>query len=234
MKRISYLLLLLLHILLLTGCQGINNETNSIDSGNEKLDEYANVVESESNSKENSEQEQYSQETESQEYTNTSEADVTQEERKLLERINENKIDEQSFEIVLNNWGKVMFVSCMPDFDEDIDPLTDISFYLTDNKKVIYQFPHVAQDNVRESGLCEGVSFVFFEDINEDSRDDIVIGVLYISGAGPQGMIPYTEIRIYEDEVDTFIYNKELSEEINVNLPQDVTAEDVKKLYLIK
>lgn len=234
MKRISYLLLLLLHILLLTGCQGINNETNSIDSGNEKLDEYANVVESESNSKENSEQEQYSQETESQEYTNTSEADVTQEERKLLERINENKIDEQSFEIVLNNWGKVMFVSCMPDFDEDIDPLTDISFYLTDNKKVIYQFPDVAQDNVRESGLCEGVSFVFFEDINEDSRDDIVIGVLYISGAGPQGMIPYTEIRIYEDEVDTFIYNKELSEEINVNLPQDVTAEDVKKLYLIK
>lgn len=204
MKRISYLLLLLLHILLLTGCQRINNET------------------------------QYSQETESQEYTNTSEADVTQEERQLLERINENKIDEQSFEIVLNNWGKVMFVSCMPDFDEDIDPLTDISFYLTDNKKVIYQFPDVAQDNVRESGLCEGVSFVFFEDINEDSRDDIVIGVLYISGAGPQGMIPYTEIRIYEDEVDTFIYNKELSEEINVNLPQDVTAEDVKKLYLIK
>lgn len=202
MKRISYLLLLLLHILLLTGCQRINNET------------------------------QYSQETESQEYTNTSEADVTQEERQLLERINENKIDEQSFEIVLNNWGKVMFVSCMPDFDEDIDPLTDISFYLTDNKKVIYQFPDVAQDNVRESGLCEGVSFVFFEDINEDSRDDIVIGVLYISGAGPQGMIPYTEIRIYEDEVDTFIYNKELSEEINVNLPQDVTAEDVKKIIL--
>lgn len=47
-------------------------------------------------------------------------------------------------------------------------------------------------------------------------------------------MIPCTEIRIYEDEVDTFIYNKELSEEIHVNLPQDVTAEDVKKLYLIK
>ena len=45
MKRISYLLLfLLLHILLLTGCQGINNETNSSDSGNEKLDEYANGV----------------------------------------------------------------------------------------------------------------------------------------------------------------------------------------------
>jgi hypothetical protein len=120
----------------------------------------------------------------------------------------------------------------MPNSDEDIDPLTDVSFYLTDDKNVLYQFPYVAQDNVRESGLCEGVSFVFFEDINEDGRDDIVIGCLYVSGAGPQGMIPYTEIRIYEDKVDKFIYDKELSDKINGNLPQDATADDVKKLIL--
>jgi hypothetical protein len=120
----------------------------------------------------------------------------------------------------------------MPNFEEDIDPLTDISFYLTDDKNVLYQFPYVAQDNVRESGLCEGVSFVFFEDVNKDGRDDIVIGVLYVSGAGAQGMIPYTEIRIYEDYVNEFIYDKELSEKINENLPQDVTAGDVKKLIL--
>ncbi len=207
MKRMSsFPLFLGLCMFLLTGCQGVDNEGSAIDSGEERSSEYANVVDSEEG--------------------------VTQEEMKLLEKINKNKIDEQSFEIVLNDWGKVTFVSCMPDFDEDIDPLTDISFYLIDDKKVLYQFPDVAQDNVRESGLCEGVSFVFFEDINEDSRDDIVIGALYISGAGPQGMIPYTEIRIYEDAVDAFIYNKELSEEINTNLPQDVTAEDVKELIL--
>jgi hypothetical protein len=249
----------MLHIFLLTGCQKSDNETINIDLGEnksdsetitidlgeeksdndttiidsrEKLDEYVNVLESEINSKENDIREQYSQETESQEHTNTSEDVVTQEDMNLLDKINKNKIEEQSFSVVLNDWGKVMFVSCMPDFDDDIDPLTDVSFYLTDDKNVLYKFPYVSQDNVRESGLCEGVSFVFFEDINEDDRDDIVIGCSYVSGAGPQGMIPYTEIRIYEDDVNKFIYNKELSEKINGSLPQDVTAENVKKLIL--
>ena len=101
--------------------------------------------------------------------------------------IDRSRIDDQSFEVVLNEWGKVTFVSCMPDFyDENLDPLTDASFYLLKNEKVLYQFPYVSDNNIRETGLCEGVSFVFFEDINEDNKDEIVIGVLFVSGAGPQ------------------------------------------------
>jgi len=149
----------------------------------------------------------------------------------FMEVIDRSRIDDQSFEVVLNEWGNVTFVSCMPDFyDENLDPLTDASFYLLKNGKVFYQFPYVSDNNIRETGLCEGVSFVFFEDINEDNKDEIVIGVLYVSGAGPQGMIPYTEIRIYEDGGNEFVYNGNLSDEINEKLAGEVTAEYVKTL----
>ena len=149
----------------------------------------------------------------------------------FMEVIDRSRIDDQSFEVVLNEWGKVTFVSCMPDFyDENLDPLTDASFYLLKNEKVLYQFPYVSDNNIRETGLCEGVSLVFFEDINEDNKDEIVIGVLYVSGAGPQGMIPYTEIRIYEDGGNEFVYNENLSDEINEKLTDEVTAKYVKTL----
>ena len=81
----------------------------------------------------------------------------------LMEVIDRSRIDDQSFEVVLNDWGKVTFVSCMPDFyDENADPLTDASFYLVKDEKVLCRFPYVSDHNVRETGLCEGVSFVFF------------------------------------------------------------------------
>ena len=74
----------------------------------------------------------------------------------FMEVIDRSKIDDQSFEVVLNEWGKVTFVSCMPDFfDENLDPLTDASFYLLENEKVLYQFPYVSDNNIRETGLCE-------------------------------------------------------------------------------
>ncbi len=75
----------------------------------------------------------------------------------FMEVIDRSRIDDQSFEVVLNEWGKVTFVSCMPDFyDENLDPLTDASFYLLKNEKVLYQFPYVSDNNIRETGLCEG------------------------------------------------------------------------------
>lgn len=147
----------------------------------------------------------------------------------LTESIYRNMVSEQSFDLSLNDWGSVTFVSCMPDPDADADPLTDASFYLIRDGELLYRFPYVAENNVREAGLCENISFVFFADSNEDLRDDVIIGVQYISGAGPQGMIPYTEVRIYEDSGNSsFVYNETLSHEINTNLPAEATAEYVK------
>lgn len=147
----------------------------------------------------------------------------------LTESIYRNMVSEQSFDLSLNDWGSVTFVSCMPDPDADADPLTDASFYLIRDGELLYRFPYVAENNVREAGLCENISFVFFADSNEDLRDDVIIGVQYVSGAGPQGMIPYTEVRIYEDSGNSsFVYNGTLSHEINTNLPAEATAEYVK------
>lgn len=147
----------------------------------------------------------------------------------LTESIYRNMVSDQSFDLSLNDWGSVTFVSCMPDPDADAVPLTDASFYLIRDGELLYRFPYVAENNVREAGLCENISFVFFADSNEDLRDDAIIGVQYISGAGPQGMIPYTEVRIYEDSGNSsFVYNGTLSHEINTNLPAEATAEYVK------
>lgn len=162
---------------------------------------------------------------------NVSDNETELDDSELMEVINRNRIAEQSFEVSLNDWGNVTFVSCMPDAsDRALDPLTDISFFLLSDDHILYRFPGVSNNNVRATGLCEGVSFVYFEDINGDNKRDIVIGVLYVSGAGPQGMIPYTEIRIYEDNGNEFVINKDLCDEVNENLGAEVTAEDVKTL----
>ena len=162
---------------------------------------------------------------------NMSDNETELDDSELMEVINRNRIAEQSFEVSLNDWGNVTFVSCMPDAsDRALDPLTDISFFLLSDDHILYRFPGVSNNNVRATGLCEGVSFVYFEDINGDNKRDIVIGVLYVSGAGPQGMIPYTEIRIYEDNGNEFVINKDLCDEVNENLGAEVTAENVKTL----
>lgn len=149
----------------------------------------------------------------------------------IIASIYRNMVSEQSFDLSLNDWGSVTFVSCMPDPDANADPLTDASFYLIKDGEVLYRFPYVAENNIRETGLCENISFVFFADSNNDLKDDAIIGVQYVSGAGPQGMIPYTEVRVYEDNNSCFAYNKTLSYEINSQLPADVTTENI-KLFL--
>lgn len=151
-------------------------------------------------------------------------------ENELMEKINRTKIDDQSFDIELNDWGNVTLVICMPDKDEN--PLTNISVYLIKDEKVLYHFPDIEDDNISTAGICDGVSFVYFDDINDDGKEDIVIGAVYETGAGSQGMIPYTQIRIYEDMGSEFVYDQELCDVINAELPQDATAEQVKKMAL--
>ena len=155
--------------------------------------------------------------------------------------IYERMIPEHSFDIFLNDWGDVTFVSCrpMPNAEGYVNPMTDVSFYLLSEGQVVYRFPYVnvREQNIREWGIVDRsneISFVMFTDTNEDGRKDVVIGILYITGAGPQGMIPRTEIRIYEDNGDEFVYNESLCEEIHSNILKDeIIAEDVRN-YLRK
>ncbi len=119
-----------------------------------------------------------------------------------IEKINKYIIAEQSFDILLNDWGNVTFVSCMPmpDSEGATNPCADVSFYL----------------------IASG-------QVNADDKDDVIVGIFYCTGAGPQGEIPRVEVRVYEDNGDEFVYNQNLCNDLR-DLPYDTTAGDVKSL----
>lgn len=156
------------------------------------------------------------------------EADGEQEPEKLdADRI----IQEQSFQVALNDWGEVRFVSYEPDSSER-DSLEDVSFYLMKDEEILYQFPYIGTDHGSVYGLYWDVKFVMFMDTNADENEDVVIGAEYMTGAGPQGAIPHTVVRIYEDCGDYFTYNKGFSDDINGYLlwESNVLAKDIKRL----
>lgn len=151
----------------------------------------------------------------------------------LQDRLVESRIiQEHSFEVELNGWGAVRFVTYKPDPSQGADPDEDVSFYLLRDKEILYQFPYIGVEHESGYGLYYDMSFVMFMDTNEDGRKDVVIGVQYMTGAGPQGAIPHTVVRIYEDCGDTFIYQEGLSDKINEHLAWEsyVMAMDVKRL----
>ena len=191
---------------------GADGKTNTAGNGADReTDTVGNVTDSETNA-----------------MGNVPEKEAEIDDGGLMEVINRTRIEEQSFDVVLNDWGKVTFVSCMRDgYNEELNPLTDVSFYLLDGDHILYRFPDVSDNNVRAVGLCEEVSFVSFEDINGDDKKEIIIGALYVTGAGPQGMIPYPEVRIYEDQGTEFVYNKDLCDKANDYLSLGVSIEDV-------
>jgi len=144
-------------------------------------------------------------------------------------------IEEQSFQVELNDWGEVRFVSYKPDPSER-DLHGDVTFYLLKDKEILYQFPYIGEGHSSGYGHYWDVKFVMFMDTNADGKEDIVIGPEYMTGAGPQGAIPHTEVRIYEDCGNHFIYNEELSDKINDFLPweSNVLAKDVKRLIQLE
>ena len=159
---------------------------------------------------------------------------------KEIDLVNQFMIPEHSFDISLNDWGEVRFVSCMPmrNPGDNTDPLADVSFYLLSDGQIIYRFPYVnvrednlytKEDNVRQWGFIDGISFVTFTDVNGDEKKDVVIGILYETGAGPQGTIPRMEVRIYVDQGDEFVYDEEMCSEYG-GLPYDTTAAEVKAM----
>lgn len=168
-------------------------------------------------------------------------ADQSKETERLLEEESDNRvqnkldadriIEEQSFRVELNDWGEVRFVSYEPDSSKR-DLQEDVTFYLLKDEEVLYQFPYISEDYTSGYGFYWDVKFVIFTDTNADGKEDVVIGTEYMTGIGPQGAIPRTAVRIYEDYGDYFTYNEGLSNKINDYLPweSNVLAKDIKRL----
>lgn len=140
-------------------------------------------------------------------------------------------IEEQSFQVKLNDWGEVRFLSYEPDSSKR-DLLEDVTFYLLKDEEILYQFPYISENHTSGYGYYWNVKFVLFTDTNEDGKEDVVIGPEYMTGIGPQGAVPHVAVRIYEDCGDYFTYNGELSNKINDHLPweSNVLVKDIKRL----
>lgn len=153
---------------------------------------------------------------------------------KVQDKLDEERIiGEQSFQVELNDWGEVRFVSYEPDPSKR-DLREDVTFYLLKDDEILYQFPYIGEGRT-SNHLYWDVKFVMFTDTNADGKKDVVIGAEYVTGAGPQGAIPHVVVRIYEDYGDYFTYNGELSDKINEYLPweSNVLAKDIKRLIQI-
>lgn len=103
-------------------------------------------------------------------------------------------IEDQSFPVKFPHWGEVKFVSYAPQKDFE-----DVSFFLEKDGAVVYNFPNYFENNntKNHTGLFDSVAAVGFRDINNDQLKDVIVITNYVTGAGPQGMLPRPAARIF-------------------------------------
>lgn len=128
-------------------------------------------------------------------------------------------IQDQSFNVELNNWGNVRFISYEPDNSIHFE---DVSFYLMKDDKVIYSFPYYCENNSTENyvGLFDSVSAVEFCDVNNDNIKDVIVIINYVTGAGPQGMAPRPRVRIFLADKKEFYLATDLINDITNNIDE--------------
>lgn len=144
-----------------------------------------------------------------------------------IEYINQYMIPEQSFDVTLDDWGEVTFVSCKPSCD--ISQEEYASFFLLRDEQILYKFPYLYEDNTMgHPGSFDNVDAVAFRDINDDGKDDIIVITCYSFGAGPTGMIPRPETRIFLAGDNEFYLAKDIMADLEQHiLSQDMTIEAI-------
>ena len=91
----------------------------------------------------------------------------------LIDEIYKYMIPEQSFDVTLDDWGEVTFVSCKPTYDVEHEYA---SFYLLRDEQILYRFPYRYEDNTMgHEGSFASVGAVVFRDINDDGKSDIIV-----------------------------------------------------------
>ena len=131
------------------------------------------------------------------------------------ERLDESRvITEQSFDVELNDWGEVQFVSYLPTYETLWE---DVSFVLAKDNQIIYYFPEYYENNSTENdsvGMFDSVEAVGFQDIDGDGAKDVIVIINYVTGAGPQGMMPRKTIRIFSSQDNGFVIQHDLMDEL--------------------
>jgi len=139
----------------------------------------------------------------------------------LRDELDESRVIlEQSFDVDLNYWGEVRFVSYLPTYDTHLE---DVSFVLTKDNQIVNYFPAYFKNNSTENdgiGMFDSVEAVGFQDIDGDKAKDVIIIINYVTGAGPQGMLPRKTVRIFRAYGSGFIIYEDLMNEAMENIEE--------------
>lgn len=118
-------------------------------------------------------------------------------------------------------WGEVQFVSYLPTYETLWE---DVSFVLAKDNQIIYYFPECYENNSTENdsvGMFDSVEAVGFQDIDGDGAKDVIVIINYVTGAGPQGMMPRKTIRIFSSQDNGFVIQHDLMDELMENMNED-------------
>lgn len=129
-------------------------------------------------------------------------------------------IPEQSFDVDLNYWGEVCFVSYLPTYDTNLE---DVSFVLAKDNQIVYHFPDYFENNSTENdsiGMFDSVEAVGFQDIDGDNAKDVIVIINYVTKAGAQGMLAHPKIRIFKAYDSGFILLENLMNEVMENIEE--------------
>ena len=96
---------------------------------------------------------------------------VTETPGQNMQSLKQRVIEDQTFEIQLDDWGMVTFTSVAPE-DNSNKP----EFLLMKNDKIMYEFPEITAAISDSFGQVSGVKF---SDVNMDGKKDILLLLQY-------------------------------------------------------
>lgn len=209
---------ILIYMFCLTGCCETGNEIGETTETSSEGETEGTAL-----------RESYANESEDEEIIQINEEEENSDESDSIEKIEKYKIPDQSFDVYLDDWGGVTFVSCDPSPDELIDWKV-ASFYLIRDDQILYKFPYRFENNSSRGyiGIYASVGAVGFRDINDDKKEDIIIITYYYSGADPTGMAPRPGVTIYLAGENEFYVAMDMIEDAEENIVEkDRTIENI-------
>lgn len=102
--------------------------------------------------------------------------------------------------------------------------ISNVSFVLAKDNQIVYHFPAYFENNSTENdsvGMFDSVEAVGFQDIDGDGAKDVIVIINYVTGAGPQGMMPRKTIRIFSSQDNGFVIQHDLMDELMENMKED-------------
>jgi hypothetical protein len=117
-------------------------------------------------------------------------------------------IEDHSFLVALEHWGKVKFLSC----EQNPESTAKLAFFLSDAKgKIICSLP----DFYGNHWTFYEMKAVSFKDINKDGIKDIIVIADCVTGVGNEGAVPFSVCAIYFQFEKGFKNVQKLDEAIN-------------------